>query len=208
MRIQKLWLGSLLLWLGACAHDSGPLPTQEGVRTKGGDSATLRVPAMIARGEYAEAEALITEFLKAGLLSGAKAEQLRQRLREAQEQRAGPGRDPHPVGPSWHDPDDSPRNDEPTCGRIMPRHPLCQELPDEYTFPSARTALEAMRRRLGQKDLKLHGQDDAQRGPCPDTGSHYNVRLNGERMGSITCCRCCVDMANGPIEWEKCRIVW
>ena len=74
MRSRGLLLGSLLLW--ACGHgasspwaEAGP-HWEEGVRTKGGDSATARIPVLIARGEYAEAEVLIKEAMKAGLLAG------------------------------------------------------------------------------------------------------------------------------------------
>lgn len=62
MRVGKRVLGSLLLWAaGACGHGTGisreepGARWEEGVRTKGGDSATARIPVLIARGEYAEA---------------------------------------------------------------------------------------------------------------------------------------------------------
>lgn len=207
MRVRLLWLG-ILLSTGACAHEASHRPTEEGVRAKGGDSATLHVLPTIARGEYAEAEVLITELLKAGLLSGAKAELLRQRLREAQEQRAGPERNPPPVDPVWPIPNEPPQDEERTCGRMFPTYPLCEQLPDQYGFPSASSALEVMKRRLGQKGLTLHKGRPNEQGPCPGLGLHYNVRQNGGRVGSIVCCPCCVDTAEGAFERQKCRIVW
>lgn len=150
---------------------------------------------------------LIKEALKAGLLAGAQAERLRQQLRQAQEQRAGPGRPPPPVSPPSPDTTD-PRDDERTCRVRFPTYPLCQQLPEQYGFPSPAAALEAMKRRLGQKSLKLHHPDPARGGPCEELGTHYNVHLNGSRAGSIVCCRCCMDTVDGAIKREKCRIVW
>lgn len=208
---RRVLLGSILLW--ACGHGaSSPRAEagtrwEEGVRTKGGDSATARIPVLIARGEYAEAEVLIKEALKAGLLAGAQAERLRQQLRQVQEQRAGPGRPPPPVSPPWPD-DTDPRDDERTCRARFPAYPLCQHLPEQYGFPSPTAALELMKRRLEQKGLQLHNRELADRGPCAGLGDHYNVRMNGGRVGSIVCCPCCMDSADGATRRQKCRIVW
>jgi hypothetical protein len=198
-------LGILLLVVSGCGPGARGVrgePLEEGVRTKGGSSATARLPVLLARGEWAEAEALIVALARAGQLAREEEERLREELRRSKEQRPGPGRAPFPVSPS-----DS-GEDGPSCGTELPAHPLCAELPEAYSFASPRLALEAMKQRLGQKNLTLHKDEASNRGPCPLTGRHLNVRLNGKRMGSITCCQCCVDMADGPLEWEKCRIVW
>lgn len=214
MHIREATLGCLLALAMACGHDAGrrwepTLGPEEGVRTKGGDSFTSRIPLAIASGEWTEAEALITEALATGVVAKAQADRWREQVRWLkEEQRAGPERSPQPAGPREPTADGFPRDEERTCGTEWPDHPLCTALPDEYTFATPRLALEAMKLRLGQKGLTLHGNDDAQSGPCPGLGRHYNVRLNGDRVGSITCCPCCVDMASGPLLWAKCRIVW
>ncbi len=206
-------LGILLLTVGGCGHGSGGIHGEpevrweEGVRTKGGSTATARLPVLLARGEYAEAEALLVTLVRAGQLDREQEARLREQLRRAREQRPDSGRAPFPVDPPATEEDMAPRAG-PSCETRFPEHPLCSELPEAYSFASARLALEAMKKRLGEKNLSLHGVDPATEGPCPTVGRHFNVRLNGKRSGSITCCRCCVDMAEGPLEWEKCRIVW
>jgi hypothetical protein len=94
-----------------------------------------------------------------------------------------------------------------TCATEMPVYPMCRALPEEYVFHSPRQALEAMKQRLGDKSLVLHKAAVARSGPCRDIGDHYNVRLNGERAGSIVCCPCCVENEPRPLKWDKCRIV-
>lgn len=213
MRVRARYLLGVLLVAG-CGHGASPLRAppeealEEGVRTKGGTTATSRVPILLARGEYAEAEVLIVELLKAGQLSQIEAERLRREARRLKEQRTDSGRKPPPVEPRGPAEEEPPQESGRTCGLTFPTHPMCSELPGEYTFASSHAALDAMRRRLGEKSLKKHHPDVADEGPCPNLGAHYNVRLNGKRMGSITCCPCCVDTAKGPITWEKCRIVW
>lgn len=208
MRIAWGGLGILLLVVGGCGHGArGIREPEAGVRMKGGGSATARLPVLLARGEYAEAEALIVALARAGQLARGEEERLREQLRRSKEQRPGPGRAPFPVSPLDSEEDAAPR-EGPSCRTALPEHPLCAELPEAYSFASQRLALEAMKQRLGQKNLTLHKGEFANSGPCPRKGRHLNVRLNGKRMGSITCCMCCVDMADGPLEWEKCRIVW
>lgn len=89
-----------------------------------------------------------------------------------------------------------------------PEAPLCYDLPEEYAFHSREQALAEMKARLGEKSLTLHNRLPTRQGPCPRMRTHYNVRLNGKKRGSIACCPCCVDTASGPIQWEKCRIFW
>lgn len=70
--------GLLLLFAQACGHDravtSAPppaierVPAEEGVRTKG-SSVHARIVALIAKGEFAEAQVLISESVKAGAIS-------------------------------------------------------------------------------------------------------------------------------------------
>ena len=213
MRIAWGGLGILLWAAGGCGHGSrgvreeSEVCREDGVRTKGGNSATARLPVLLARGEYAEAEALLTALVRAGQLDPAQEERLREQIRRSQEQRPGSGRAPSPVSPTASE-EDATSRDGPSCGTKFPDHPLCGDLPEEYSFASPRLALEAMKQRLGQKNLSLHGPDPATEGPCHSTGRHFNVRMKGKRSGFITCCRCCVEMAAGPLEWEKCRIVW
>jgi hypothetical protein len=214
MSIRGLAVGCLVSLVMACGHDASRgweplLEPEEGVRTKGGDTFTSRIPVAIANGEWTEADALITEALGMGLVAKAQADRWREQVRrlKEEEQCAGPGRSP-PTGPRAPTADGLPRDEERTCGTEWPDHPLCAALPDEYTFATPQAALEAMKRRLEQKNLTLHRPEDATGGPCPDVGQHYNVRMNGDRVGSITCCPCCVDMADGPFMWRKCRIVW
>jgi hypothetical protein len=90
----------------------------------------------------------------------------------------------------------------------MPRYPVCRALPEEYSFHSARQALEAMKEQLDFKSLALHNPDPTESGPCPEVGEHYNVRMGKERAGSIVCCPCCVESDPMPLLWKKCRIVW
>lgn len=213
MRVRTRFLVSVLL-LAGCGHGTSSLhgppddARDEGVRIKGGSTATSRVPILLARGEYAEAEVLIVELAKAGQLSREEAERLQREARRLKEQRTDSGRKPPPVEPWGPTEDEPPEEERQTCGTTLPTHPLCSELPGEYAFASSNAALEGMKQRLGEQRLKKHHPDVATKGPCPGIGAHYNVRLNGERMGSIACCPCCVDTANGPIKWEKCRIVW
>ncbi|MDY7227276.1 hypothetical protein [Hyalangium rubrum] len=203
---RRLCQGLLLLVVAAaCSHDSSGRWEDTGVRTKGGDSVTLRLQVLIAKGQLQQAEAMLVQALSAGLLSQETATRLRERIaaqKEVQEQE--PSRLPPPISSEELQPLPQRR----TCWTELPDHPVCQHLPEEYTFHSARQALEAMKQKLARKDLVLHAQEQAERGPCPDIGIHYNVRIQGRRAGSITCCPCCVEAESGPITWTKCRIVW
>lgn len=80
-RPQHFLGGLLLLFAQACGHDrpvtstaSIPppaierAPAEEGIRTKG-SSVHARIAALIARGEFAEAQVLISESVKAGAIS-------------------------------------------------------------------------------------------------------------------------------------------
>lgn len=60
---------------GACTGDE----REEGIRTKGG-TVSLRIWALIAQGEFAEAEALIAESSTAGLLSQQQAARMLERI--------------------------------------------------------------------------------------------------------------------------------
>jgi hypothetical protein len=179
-----------------------------GIRTKGGDSATFHIHALLANGQFQEAEALLAQAVAAGLVAQETATRLQEQISERKgQQNPGPNRLP-PLG-HLEDPgiEDSARQRR-TCWTELPSHPVCHDLPEEYSFHSARQALEAMKLRLNVQALALHKPERALEGPCPGVGQHYNVRIQGKRAGSITCCPCCVEAADGPLEWTKCRIVW
>jgi len=199
---------ALTLLSGSCAHSSAAARDEPTVRTKGGDSATVRIPILIAKGHLTEAEQFLLHAIAAGLLSQEAASRLREAIRQSREQQSrqtSPERS-RPVDP-WVDLGD-PAGERRNCSTQLPDHPVCHDLPGDYTYHSVQQALNAMKQRLGAKNLVLHSPDDAEAGPCPIIGRHYNVRRNGERAGSIACCPCCVDADPDPVEWTKCRIVW
>jgi hypothetical protein len=197
MEARRVMASTLFLLLhtgcapGISSMREGPA---ESVRTKGGvDSATARIHLLVAEGRYAEAETLLAEAVDSGLLAMSAATQLQERLTQLKAQEA------QAEGSS---------NKERTCRSQYPDHPMCQALPEEYSHHSVQQALNAMKSRLGEKSLGLHKPDRTRKGPCPEIGQHYNVRMEGQRTGSIVCCPCCVDTATGPIQWMKCRTVW
>ena len=210
MRIQQLLMcGAVLI---ACTHGSaredaaaGASVPEEGVRTKGGSSAAFRINALIRSGQYAEAEALIAESVASGLLTMGAAEELREKVRKGSDEQKDKNEDTEPKRPIPY----SKKGEEETCSSRFPRLKMFAALPDGYSHHSEQQALNAMKNDLKQKNLSLHNKEAATEGPCPGFGTHVNVRLNGKRQGSIVCCRCCVNGGkNGPLEWEKCRIVW
>jgi hypothetical protein len=140
-----------------------------------------------------QAEAYLVQAVAAGLVAREAATRLREKIAEREQQQQDADQDPS-----------VPRGSE----TEMPTYPVCHELPEEYVFHSPRQALEAMEQRLGAKSLALHNEQPTLSGPCPGVGQHYNVRMNGQRAGSIVCCPCCVENQPRPLKWEKCRIVW
>jgi len=207
--------GLLLLAVAGCSHGSsagseqspGTWATEDsGVRTKGGDSATFHIQALIAQGQLQQAEAYLAQAVAAGLMAREAATRLREKIAERKQQpNAGQDRRvPRSNLEDWEIEETQRRS----CETEMPTYPVCRALPEEYVFHSSRQALEAMKQRLGAKSLGLHNETNAQGGPCPDVGRHFNVRVNGERAGSIVCCPCCVENEPRPLKWEKCRIVW
>jgi hypothetical protein len=215
MRSKRGWLGRglLLLAVAGCSHSSSVESQRSpeswavedwGTRTKGVDSATLRIQTLIAQGELHEAEALLAQAIAAGLIARKAATQLQEKIAERKQQSPDPDRRVPPSNLEDLEIEDT----QHSCATEMPEHPVCRELPQEYSFHSARQALEAMKQRLDEKTLALHKPERTTEGPCPGLGQHYNVRLNGARAGSITCCPCCVENMDRPLEWTKCRIVW
>lgn len=95
-----------------------------------------------------------------------------------------------------------------SCRTEYPDLLVCMALPREYTYVSEGAALAAMKAGLGKKGLQFHNGSRTRGGPCPGKGMHYNVRLGGDRVGSITCCECCIEAPEGPRSSEQCRIVW
>ncbi len=207
--------GLLLLAVAGCSHGSnagyekspGTWPTRNpGIRTKGGDSATAHIQALIAQGQLQMAEAYLVEAVAAGLVAREAATRLQEKIAERKQQQSSnqDQRVPRRNLEDWEIEETQRR----TCETEMPTYPTCRELPEEYVFHSPRQTLEAMKQRLGAKSLGLHNYEPTQGGPCRGVGRHYNVRVKGERVGSIVCCPCCVENEPGPLEWEKCRIVW
>jgi hypothetical protein len=148
----------------------------------------------------------LVEAVAAGLVAREAATRLREKIAERQQQQSSNQDQRVPRGnlEDWEAEEPQRR----TCETEMPTYPICRALPEEYVFHSPRQALEAIKQRLGAKSLGLHNEDVARDGPCRDIGQHYNVRMNGERAGSIVCCPCCVENEPGPLKWKKCRIVW
>ncbi len=216
MSAGRRWLGRgvLLLALAGCSHGStGRVDSSEpwstadtGIRTKGGDSATFHIQALIAKGQLHEAETLLVQAIAAGLVAREAATRLQEKIAERkQPQHPEPVRRVPPNNLEDLEIEELQRR---TCSAEMPRYPVCRALPEEYSFHSARQALEAMKQRLEFKSLALHNPDPTESGPCPEVGEHYNVRMGKERAGSIVCCPCCVESDPMPLLWKKCRIVW
>jgi hypothetical protein len=209
MSVWRAWLCcGLMLIPSGCIHSPGAARDEPTVRTKGGDSATARIPVLIAKGQLTEAEELLLQAIAAGLISEEAARRMQEAIRQRRQQQSQqPSPDRSPYVEPWVDSKD-PSGQRRNCSATFPDHPVCQDLPEDYTYHSVQQALHAMKLRLGTKNLILHNPDDAEAGPCPVIGQHYNVRRNGERAGSIACCPCCVDADPDPITWTKCRIVW
>lgn len=72
MRWGMLLIGLLALCFHGCSHVDTHVPLEvaqdEGIRTKGG-TASARIWALIAKGQFAEAQALIAESTASGLIS-------------------------------------------------------------------------------------------------------------------------------------------
>lgn len=93
------------------------------------------------------------------------------------------------------------------CRSEFPGLQNCSDLPRSYIYRSPQGALNEMKKKTDIRKLSLHNPDFTRSGPCPGQGSHYNVRHQGRRYGSITCCPCCRDTGQ-PVEVERCRIVY
>jgi hypothetical protein len=94
-----------------------------------------------------------------------------------------------------------------SCGTEYPDLRVCATLPRQYIYPSHSAAFSAIKARNGKKGLQLSNKDDARGGPCPEKGTHYNVKLGKDHVASITCCECCVEAPQGPRESNQCRTV-
>lgn len=83
MRWGILLILLLASGLHGCSHGtSASLPDAEqdaGIRTKGG-SASARIWALIAKGQFAEAEALIAEGTRSGLIATATAQKMLEKI--------------------------------------------------------------------------------------------------------------------------------
>ena len=86
-RWQALLCSGLLLWLVGCGHANASRREEsgwedadsDGVRVKG-SSAQVRILALIGRGQFAEAQALITEAGAAGLITREQVTRLTERI--------------------------------------------------------------------------------------------------------------------------------
>jgi hypothetical protein len=94
-----------------------------------------------------------------------------------------------------------------TCATEYPDVPLCDSLPQGYTYRSAQAALAALKVRTGNPSLRLVSDAPSTSGPCPGTGRHYGVKSGGEYIASISCCPCCQDSPTGPVLLTRCRII-
>jgi len=217
MRASDLLCYGVVLAALACSHDSSatrhalPEPWTEedaGIRLEGCDSASSRLPVLIARGQLYEAEELLKQLVTAGLMARETARQWQEHLDQAKEhQRQAPRLPPLPIHSEDLEPG-TPSSERRTCWTELPNLPVCRALPEEYSFHSHRQALEAMKQRLGAKSLTLHNPSRTESGPCRTDGQHFNVRQDGRRVGSIVCCPCCVENEPAPLAWTRCRIVW
>lgn len=199
----------LALLVAGCGHGTGSARqgghgcSPSAMETCSLDSASAHIQALITLEQHAEAAELLALAMAVGLITGAAAQEMQAQIKQLQERkdRESPRRVPPPVG-------DGMSEQSRTCKTDYPGLPICFLLPEEYAYYGQHQALERMKARFGEKSLALHADAPAQDGPCKGSGRHFNVRLSGKRMGSITCCFCCAQSPAGPIKREKCRIVW
>lgn len=83
MRWTVLFIGLLSSCSWGCSHGQGSAvpddPYEEGIRTKG-DTYSARIWVLIANGQFAEAEALITEGSASGVLAKNTAQRMLERI--------------------------------------------------------------------------------------------------------------------------------
>ncbi|WP_224366656.1 hypothetical protein [Hyalangium versicolor] len=83
MQVFRVIVGVLVLCLHGCSHANGHTSSgagqEEGIRTKGG-TASARIWALIAQGQFAEAQVLISEGTAGGLVSKELASRMLQRI--------------------------------------------------------------------------------------------------------------------------------
>ena len=123
--------------------------------------------------------------------------------RETLDQFFGQKQAPTPV------PETKPKEQEkkPTCASEHPSVRLCQSLPGRYTYRSPQAALNALKKMLGDENLKFGKRETTTDGPCPGEGLHINVRSGGEQPATIVCCPCCEDTPGGPAKVTRCGIL-
>jgi hypothetical protein len=207
LKIRQLSAPWLCLLLVGCGHTAGNIQ-QGGNRcepdsqvTCGLDSPSAHINALIVEGHYEAAARTLAHYLAIGLVTAEAARKLQEELSKERQAKEDPKRLPPPIG-------DGTSGQERTCKSDYPDTLMCRSLPEEYIYNGNRQALEEMKAWFGQKDLSLHDPSPTLTGPCHGDGTHFNVRLRGQRKGSIVCCPCCVESPAGPIKINKCRIVW
>lgn len=176
------------------------------------DSPSAHIQALILDHSYEEAAVKLAEYIALGLVSAEVAQELQEKIDTARKQQAQ--QQPRPLPPPITPVPDKPQEQERTCAEMYPGMHLCalvggaDGLPEEYCYYGSSQALEAMKVKLGIKNLSKHNPDITRSGPCLGQGEHHNVRINSDRKGSITCCPCCAQTPAGPVKRLKCRIVW
>lgn len=94
-----------------------------------------------------------------------------------------------------------------SCATEFPELRLCASLPPQFTYSSPQAALNALKTRLGDPQLRLVSPAPSTSGPCPGVGMHYGVKSGGVYVASISCCPCCTDSPSGPLAQTRCRII-
>ena len=90
------------------------------------------------------------------------------------------------------------------CKEQYPDYVLCSSLVG-YDYGSRNQAFAS----LGlPPNARLHNPSPINSGSCAGTagaGTHWNIRVGGQRWGSITSCTCCRDTSSGPVLQTKYR---
>jgi len=100
-------------------------------------------------------------------------------------------------------PNDSPSN----CGNTFPNQITCDSLSGGYRYATEQQALRVLKEEYGINQLSLQNRAVTHSGPCPNRGTHFNVKYQGNHYGSIVCCPCCEETIVGPNITQRCNII-